>query len=143
MIAVFQLLGRSPAERFIGIGGTGWYLELRLWVLAILSIWLIGASATMGARRFDARGVGTFGGMFALFVGYMIVTSLWAPEPIRAAAKAYDLLFVVWSCVLMVVALRVGGVRATIDGFWGGVFVGGLAMAAIGVAAASAVGMVP
>ena len=40
-----------------------------------------------------------------------------------AATKAYDLLFVIWSCVLTVVALRTCGVRATIDGFWGGVFV--------------------
>ncbi len=135
LIAVFQLIGRSQAERFIGVGGTEWYLELRLWVLAALSIWLIGATAMAGTRRFDARGVGTFGVMFALFVGYMIVTSLWAPDPIRAATKAYDLLFVVWSCVLMVVALRIGGVRATIDGFWGGLFAGALAIAAIGVAA--------
>ena len=136
LIAVFQLLGRSQAERFVDLGATAWYLEPRLWVLALLSIWLVGASATMGKRRYDARGVGAFGGMFAVFLAYMIVTSLWAPDPVRAAAKAYDLLFVLWSCVLTVVALRVCGVRATIDGFWSALFVGGLMMAVIGVVAA-------
>ena len=136
LLALFQLLGRSQAERFIGVGEAGWYLELRLWVLAGLSTWLIGSAAVMGTRRFDGRGVGAFGGMFVLFLGYMVViTSLWAPDPTRAATKAYDLLFVIWSCVLTVVALRTCGVRATIDGFWGGVFVFALVIAAIGVVA--------
>ena len=142
LIALFQLIGRSPADRFIGVDGTGWHLELRLWVLAALSMWLIGAAAVVGTRRFDARGVGKFGGMFALFLWYMIATSLWAPDPIRAATKAYDLLLVVWSCVLMVAALRISGVRATIDGFWGGLFAGTLVIAALGVVA-SVVGTVP
>ena len=142
LLALFQLLGRSQAERFIGVGEAGWYLELRLWVLAGLSSWLIGSAAVVGTRRFDGRGVGAFGGMFVLFLGYMVITSLWAPDPIRAATKAYDLLFVIWSCVLTVVALRTGGVRATIDGFWGGVFVFALAIAVIG-AVTSVVSWVP
>lgn len=135
LLALFQLLGRSQAERFIGVGEAGWYLELRLWVLAGLSSWLIGSAAVMGTKRFDGRGVGTFGGMFVLFLGYMMITSLWAPDPIRATTKAYDLLFVIWPCILTVVALRTSGTRATIDGFWGGVFAGALAIAAIGVVA--------
>lgn len=143
LLALFQLLGRSQAERFIGVGEAGWYLELRLWVLAGLSTWLIGSAAVMGTRRFDGRGVGAFGGMFVLFLGYMVViTSLWAPDPTRAATKAYDLLFVIWSCVLTVVALRTCGVRATIDGFWGGVFVFALVIAVIG-AVTSVVSWVP
>ena len=142
LLALFQLLGRSQAERFIGVGEAGWYLELRLWVLAGLSAWLIGSAAMVGTRRFDGQGVGAFGGMFVLFLGYMVITSLWAPDPIRAATKAYDLLFVIWSCVLTVVALRTGGVRATIDGFWGCVFVFALAIAVIG-AVTSVVSWVP
>ena len=74
--------------------------------------------------------------MIVVFLGYMVVTSLWAPDPARAAIKAYDLMFVIWSCVLTVVAFRICGVRATIDGFWGGLFVLALAMAALGVFAA-------
>ena len=136
LIAVFQLIGRSPAERFIGIEGTGWHLELRLWVLAALSMWLIAVASVRGAGRVDDGGGGKFGGMVALFLWYMIATSLWAPDPTAAAAKAYDLLFVVWSCILMVAALRISGVQATIDGFWGGLFVGALAMAVMGVLAA-------
>ncbi len=135
LLALFQLIGRSQAERFISVGGAGWYLELRLWVLVALSTWLIGFAAA-GIKRFDTRGAETFGRMFVLFLGYMVITGLWAPDPLRATTKAYDLLFVVWSCLLTVVALRTSGVQATIDGFWGGMFVGALAIAALGAAAA-------
>ena len=138
LIALFQLLGRSQAERIIDVGETGWYLELRLWVLVGLSTWLIAWSAALGTRRFEAGGVGAFGRMFALFLGYMVVTGLWAPDPIHAATKAYDLLFVIWSFGLAVMALRTGGVRATTNGFWGGVFACGLVIAAIGVVASFA-----
>lgn len=134
LLAVFQLIGRSQVERFVGIGGVGWHMELRLWVLGALSIWLAGIAAVRGTARFGARGVGKFGGMIAMFMWYMIATILWAPDPIAAATKGYDLFFVVWACVLMVTALRTCGVQATIDGFWAGLFVGGLAIAAIGVA---------
>ena len=138
LLAVFQLIGRSQAERFIGVDGMGWHLELRLWVLGALSIWLVGITAVRGAVRFDTRGVGKYGGMIAIFLWYMIATSVWAPDPIAAATKGYDLLFVVWACVLMVTALRTCGVQATLDGFWGGLFVGALTMAAIGLAASVA-----
>ena len=141
LLALFQLLGRSQAERFINVGEAGWYLELRLWVLVGLSTWLI-ALAAAGIKRFDTRGVGTFGRMFVLFLGYMVITGLWAPDPIRAATKAYDLLFVIWSCILTVATMRTSGVRATIDGFWGGVFVFTLVIALIG-AVASVVSWVP
>ena len=130
LLALFQLLGRSQAERFINVGGAGWYLELRLWVLVGLSTWLI-AMAAAGAKRFDTRGVGAFGRMLVLFLGYMVITGLWAPDPIWAATKAYDLLFVIWSCILMVATMRTSGVRATIDGFWGGVFAFTLVIAVI------------
>ena len=135
LLAIFQLIGRSEVERFIGAGGTGWFLELRLWVLGFLTLWLIGVGAVSGTRRFDTHGVGKFDGMVALFLWYMIATAVWAPYPIAAAAKAYDLLFVVWACVLMVAALRITGVHATIAGFWGGLFIATLAIAAIGVVA--------
>ena len=55
LIAAFQLVGRSQAERFIGVGETGWYLELRVWVLAALSIWLTGLAAVAGTKRMEAR----------------------------------------------------------------------------------------
>lgn len=138
LLAVFQLIGRSQAERFVGVGGVGWHMELRLWVLVALSIWLAGIVAVRGTARFGARGVGKFGGMIAMFMSYMIATILWAPDPIASATKGYDLLFVVWACVLMVTALRTCGVQATIDGFWAGLFVGALAIAVIGVAASIA-----
>ena len=135
LLAIFQLIGRSEVERFIGAGGTGWFLELRLWGLGFLTVWLIAVAAVSGTRRFDTHGVGKFGGMVALFLWYMIATGVWAPDPAAAAAKAYDLLFVVWACVLMVGALRITGVHATIAGFWGGLFVATVAIAAIGVVA--------
>ena len=136
LIAVFQLVGRSQAERFIGLGETGWFLELRVWVLATLSVWLIGLAAVSGTQRRDAGGAQAWAGMIVVFLGYMVLTAVWAPDPGRAATKAYDLLFVIWSCVLMVLALRIGGVQATIDGFWGGLFVAASALALIGVATA-------
>lgn len=135
LLAIFQLVGRSQAERLIAVSGVGWHLEIRLWVLGALILWIVAVAAVTGARRFDARGAGRVAGMAALFLWYMIATSVWAPDPILAAAKAYDLLFVVLACVLLVAALRITGVQATIAGFWGGLFIGALAMAAIGVAA--------
>ena len=136
LIAAFQLVGRSQAERFIGVGETGWYLELRVWVLATLSIWLIGVAAVAGTKRMEARGARTWGGMIVAFLGYMVITSVWAPDPERAAAKVYDVLFVIWSAALMVAALRMCGVGPTIEGFWRGLYTGGLALAAIGIATA-------
>ena len=120
----------------MGVAETGWYLELRLWVLAALSIWLVGVSARRSSGRFHARGVRAWGGVIIVFLAYMVVTSLWAPDPARAAAKAYDLMFVIWACGLMVVTLRICSVRATIEGFWGGLFAGAVGLAAVGVATA-------
>ena len=136
LIAVFQLVGRSQAERFVHIAEMGWYLELRLWVLAALSIWLMGVAAVSGINRFHAGGVRACGGMIVAFLGYMVITSVWAPDPERAAAKVYDVMFVIWSAALIVAALRMCGVGPTIEGFWRGLYAGGLALAAIGVATA-------
>ena len=136
LIAVFQLVGRSQAERFIAVGESGWYLELRLWVLAALSIWLTGLAAVQGTKRVHAAGVRSWGGMIVVFLGYMVITSLWAPDAERAAVKAYDLMFVIWSAGLTVISLRMCGVRATIEGFWGGLFAGALALGAVGIVTA-------
>ena len=71
--------------------------------------------------------------MVSTFVTYMVVTSLWAPDLPSATAKAYDLLFVVWSCSLTAAALRLCGVRATIEGFWAALFCFGFALALAGL----------
>ena len=137
LVALFQLVGRSQAERLIGVEATGWYLELRLWALAAMSIWLIAMGALTG-RRQHTHGAGHCRDMIIVFIVYMIVTSLWAPDPIRAAGKAYELFFVIWACTLLVGTLRIAGVRTTIEGFWVGLFAGALALAAIGLVTAVA-----
>lgn len=140
MIGVFQLVGRSYFGQFVGAGDRLWYLQLRLWVLTALSIWLLGVVVAQvpGAVRGFAGGVRRWSVMIVIFVAYMVVTALWAPEPTLAAMKAYDLWYIAWSCSLTVVALRVCGVGSTISGFWLAVFGLGAFLAAAGVSAAIA-----
>ena len=103
----------------------------------MLSLWLFATLAVCGpgAGRFDVGGVRAWGGMIVLFITFMVISSLWAPELTVALEKSYDLLFVAWSCVLTVAALHLCGVRATIEGFWGVLFGLGIVLAAFGLVA--------
>ena len=112
LIGTFQLVGRSYFGQFMGSEEVAWYLQLRLLVLAVLSMWLFGFAAGRGpgAARSFAGGVRAWSAVFVVFVAYMMATTLWAPDLSLAAAKAYDLMYVAWSCVLTVAALRLCGV---------------------------------
>ena len=138
LIGLFQLVGRSHVGQFIGSGDAAWYFELRLWALAALSLWLMGIAVARGpgAERFFAGRVRTWATMIISFVAYMMVTSLWAPDVTLAALKAYDLLFVAWSCALTISALRLCGIADTIDGFWSAIFGLGLVLAVAGLLSA-------
>ena len=138
LIGAFQLVGRSHVGQFYGGGDTAWYLELRLWILAALSVWLFAVAATRrpGVERFFAGRVRSWAIALVVFVAYMIATSIWAPDVTLAGVKSYDLLFVAWSCALTVAALRLCGVTATIDGFWWALFSLGLILALAGLATA-------
>ena len=135
LIGVFQLIGRTQAGQLLGGAETGFYLELRLWVLAMLSLWLGATGAVLApqSRRVQMGGVRAWGGMIVSFVIYMVVTSLWAPAPALATIKSYDLMFVAWSCSLTVVALHFYGSRNTIEGFWGVLFGLGIVLASAGM----------
>ena len=139
LLGVYQLVGRWQVGRVLGGSDTAWYLEFRLWILAMLSLWVASAVAVRGpgTRRLDVGGVPAWGVMIVLFVGYMITTSLWAPDATLARDKSYDLLFVAWSCVLTVAALRLFGMRPIVEGFWGVLFGLGIVLAVFGLAALS------
>ncbi len=136
LIGTFQLVGRSYLGQFIGSEEVVWYLQLRLLVLAALSVWLLGVAAGRGpgAVRSFAGGVRTWSAVIVVFVVYMVATTLWAPDLSLAGAKAYDLMFVAWSCVLTVGALRLCGIGSTVSGFWYAIFGLGLVLAVAGVA---------
>ena len=136
LIGTFQLVGRSYFGQFMGSEAVAWYLQLRLLVLAVLSIWLLGVAAARGpgAIRSFAGGVRAWSAVFVVFVAYMVATTLWAPDLPLAAAKAYDLMYVAWSCVLTVAALRLCGIGSTIRGFWYAIFAWGVVLAVAGVA---------
>ena len=136
LIGTFQLVGRSYFGQFTGSEAVAWYLQLRLLVLAALSMWLLGVAAGRrpGAARSFAGGVRAWSAVFVVFVAYMVATALWAPDLALAAAKAYDLMYVAWSCVLTVAALRLCGIGSTISGFWYAVFAWSLVLAVAGVA---------
>ena len=137
LIGVFQLVGRSQLGQVLAGGATAWFFEFRLWALVMLSLWLFATVAVRppGTRRCDAGGVRAWGSMIVLFITYMVITSLWAPGLTLAIGKSYDLLFVAWSCALTVAALRLYGVRATIEGFWAALFGLGMILAAFGLVA--------
>ena len=136
LIGTFQLVGRSYFGQFMGSEEVVWYLQLRLLVLATLSVWLLGVAVGRGpgAARSFAGGVRASSGVIVVFVAYMVATTLWAPDLSLAAAKAYDLMYVAWCCVLTVAALRLCGIGSTISGFWYAVFAFGLVLAVVGVA---------
>ena len=136
LIGTFQLVGRSYFGQFTGSETVVWYLQLRLLVLAVLSMWLLGVATGRGpgAARSFAGGVRAWSAVLVAFVAYMVATMLWAPDLSLAAAKAYDLMYVAWSCVLTVAALRLCGIGSTIRGFWYAIFAWGLVLAVAGVA---------
>lgn len=139
LIGVFQLVGRTDAAQLVGVDGGSRIGELRLWVLTVLSLWLCAAVAVRGPRfrRFQVVKVRSSGRMIVLFVMYMIATILWAPNWALAQAKAYDLLFVAWSCTLTVVSLGIFGHRATVDGLRLSLLGLGLLLAGVGLSAVS------
>ena len=63
----------------------------------------------------------------------MITTVGWAPDLSLAKTKAYDLMFVAWSCGLTVVSLAHFGWRTTLEGFLLAVFGLGIVLAGAAV----------
>ena len=82
LIGTFQLVGRSYFGQFMGSEAVAWYLQLRLLVLAVLSMWLLGVAAGRGpgAARSFAGGVRAWSAVLVAFVAYMVATTLWAPD---------------------------------------------------------------
>ena len=138
LVAQFQLVGRSNADRLFALAGSSPLLELRLWVLLILSCWLFVVSTLRRpvVSRDQTRVLNTWRNSTLLFLAYMVLTTVWAPDLQLALAKAYDLLILAWCCVLAVTVIRLFGIRAMIDGFWLGVFLSGSILAAYGVLSA-------
>ena len=135
LVALFQLAGRSPISRFGNLGDTLGAIELRLPVLIMLTVWLAWLVAVRGSATTPAGvAVRPWGALIATFILYMVGTTVWAPDVDLALIKSYDLLFVAWSCLLTVVALRVCGSHAIIDGFWKVLFVMGIGLMAVAVA---------
>ena len=133
LLGAFQLVGRSQAAQFFG-GDAAWFLELRLWVLGLLTLWLGGIAVVHRPKeQLHEERFGAWSGKLVLFLSYMIMTSLWAPDQALAAAKSYDLLFVAWAAVLTAATLRLCGVAATIEGFWAALFGLGIVLATAGL----------
>ena len=137
LIGVFQLVGRTQAGQLLGAGNGSGYGELRLWVMGSLSLWLLATAAVTGPpfHRFRLGEVRASGRVMVLFVTYMIATTLWAPDLARAQQKAYDLVFVGWSCVLTVASVGLFGHRATMEGVWFSLFSLGVVLAGAGLIA--------
>lgn len=139
ILGTFQLVGRSHVGQFLGDVESVWYLEVRLWLLVALSLWLLGLSVadTLAARHRLVGQVRSVAALVALFVGYMVVTALWAPNALSANIKAYNLVYIAWSCGLMATAVRLCGVRGTVEGFWSAIFLFGIMFAVIGTSVAA------
>ena len=135
LIAQFQLAGRSNADRLFSIANTSPFFELRFWVLALLSCWLFAAASVHHPENVHAetRVSVAWRASTLLFLAYMILTSVWAPDTELALVKAYDLLILAWCCVLAASAIRLFGTRAMIEGFFLGVFLSGGVLAAVGL----------
>lgn len=138
MIAQFQLVGRSNAERLFTLADSSPLFEFRLWILAALSCWLFVVSTIHdpATDRTERVVLAKWRNPTLLFLAYMIFTSLWAPDIELAVIKAYDLLTLAWSCTLAASAIRIFGARAMIDGFWIGVFLSCSFLAVVGVLSA-------
>lgn len=141
LIAQFQLVGRSSVDRLFAISASSPLFELRLWILLLLSCWLFVVAAVRQpvVLQTEKRVLNTWRNSILLFLTYMIVTSLWAPDTELALTKAYDLAILAWSCLLAASVVRLFGIRATIDGFWLGVFLSGGVLAAFGILSALSV----
>ena len=135
LIAGFQIVGRSNADRFFAHADSSALFEPRLWVLVFLSCWLFVVAAVRSSEigRTQARALVTWRTSTVVFLGYMILSSLWAPDASLALEKAYDLLVLLWCCVLASWATRFFGAQAVIDGFWLGIFLSAGLLAAVGL----------
>ena len=140
LIALFQLVGRSHATRFFSVSSLSPLFELRLWILLCLTSWLflVASLRRVALTHSELHPMIAWRYSTLLFLCYMILTSLWAPNSALAGAKIYDLLLLSWACVLAASAMRLFGARALIDGFWIGILFVGLTLAVVGVASALA-----
>ena len=132
LVALFQLAGRSRGARFGSVGQAVEAIELRLVALIVLTLWLAWLVAVRGPYASPVgAAVRPWRNMIVVFVLYMVGTSVWAPDFDLAMAKSNDLMFVVWSCLLTVAALRLCGPSSVIEGFWTALFVIGAGLAAV------------
>ncbi len=83
MMTLFLLSGRWSLDRVVSVDGSA-FAAPRVWLVA--AVLFVALMPIMGARRDHIPPAGLM-----LFVGYFLMTSLWAPDASLATHKAIDL----------------------------------------------------
>lgn len=110
LIALFIFSGRWSLGRVgAAVDRLGPFGEPRFWLLAALiglSVWMV----TYGQRRTEFR-LGAAAWLLLSFLGFSLLSALWAPDPDLAFYKAYELVLMI--AAMLSLATCLGRVRAS------------------------------
>jgi O-antigen ligase len=133
LLATYFLVGRWSMGRLDGSFDTApIHLQPRVWIigLLILMVPLTWARRRLALSRRKATPVDA---AIILFLGYMLLSALWAPDTELAYEKAFEV-FLLLVVALVFAATRSGFIDEQVEhGFWCAVVLTGVAMASVAI----------
>jgi len=127
LTALYLLSGRWSLSRLAPeVAGRAPYLEVRLWVVALLA-----AAALLVARGGEPARRSYAPAATAAFLVWMALSAAWAPDAELASRKMYEVLLVLVATASIARIVSRGDASAFLVAFWGTVLVAAGALAAV------------
>jgi O-antigen ligase len=122
LAAFYLLVGRWTLSRMDNQIDTDWYREPRIWTLLILAVVVLLDQSVLASAAAKLTKGKTKLGMCVLTVlvlfGYLILSAQWAPNPMLAEDKAYELILVAATLLVLFLCLRQHQGDAIRTEFW-------------------------
>jgi len=135
LAALFLVVGRWTPDRLLPSLNYSPFIEVRLWVAALMLMVLILSGLTvLKPIPTDARpAVGTVVGLSIVYFVYMILTTFWARDTSLALGKVYEMALTLIVVVALARRIRQTGGERVRNAFWVSLIVlaGGLAILAV------------
>jgi O-antigen ligase len=133
LLALYFLVGRWSIDRLDGALDDGSvFQQPRAWIVAMLVVWAsLAISGRTGKRA--ATWMISIDAAICLFLGYMLLASLWSPSSELACDKAIDLGLLLTVALVIAMSRPVLSHDRVLDGFWWAIVLVGVAMAGLAI----------
>lgn len=133
LLALYFLVGRWSIDRLDGALDDGSvFQQPRAWIVAMLVVWASLAISGRTGKRALAWMI-SIDAAICLFLGYMLLASLWSSSSELACDKAIDLGLLLTVALVIAISRPVLSHDRVLDGFWWAIVFVGVAMAGLAI----------